>query len=45
MVVAVIYNEGKIFVMQRGSGEFKDGWEFLGRKIVEGETPQVVNLL
>ena len=29
-----------IFATQRGYGEFKDGWEFPGGKIQEGETPQ-----
>ena len=40
VVAAVIYSEGKIFATQRGYGEFKDGWEFPGGKIEEGETPQ-----
>ncbi len=40
VVAAVIYHEGKIFATQRGYGEFKDGWEFPGGKIEEGETPQ-----
>lgn len=31
----------KIFATQRGYGEFKDGWEFPGGKIEEGETPQM----
>lgn len=30
----------KIFATQRGYGEFKDGWEFPGGKIEDGETPQ-----
>ena len=30
----------KIFATQRGYGEFKDGWEFPGGKIEEGETPK-----
>ena len=30
----------KIFATQRGYGEFKDGWEFPGGKIEEGETPE-----
>lgn len=29
-----------IFATQRGYGEFKDGWEFPGGKIEEGETPR-----
>ncbi len=36
---AVIVKDGKIFVSQRGYGEFKDGWEFPGGKIKPGETP------
>ncbi|MBP5554373.1 MAG: (deoxy)nucleoside triphosphate pyrophosphohydrolase [Lachnospiraceae bacterium] len=32
--------ESIIFATQRGYGEFKDGWEFPGGKIQEGETPQ-----
>ncbi len=30
----------KIFATQRGYGEYKDGWEFPGGKIEEGETPK-----
>ena len=29
-----------IFATQRGYGDYKDGWEFPGGKIEEGETPQ-----
>lgn len=29
-----------IFATQRGYGEFKDGWEFPGGKIEDGESPQ-----
>lgn len=32
--------DNKIFVTQRGYGEFKDWWEFPGGKIEEGETPE-----
>ena len=35
---AIIMKDNKIFVTQRGYGEFKDWWEFPGRKIEEGET-------
>ena len=40
VVAAIIVQEGRIFATQRGYGEFKDGWEFPGGKIEEGETPQ-----
>lgn len=40
VVAAVIRDGDKIFATQRGYGEFKDGWEFPGGKIEEGETPQ-----
>lgn len=39
VVAAIIQHENKIFATQRGYGEFKDGWEFPGGKIEEGETP------
>ncbi|MBQ9309779.1 MAG: (deoxy)nucleoside triphosphate pyrophosphohydrolase [Bacteroidales bacterium] len=40
-VVAAIIREGdKIFATQRGYGEFKDWWEFLGGKMEPGETPE-----
>ena len=29
-----------VFATQRGYGEFKDGWEFPGGKIEEGELPE-----
>lgn len=40
VVAAVIKDNGKIFATQRGYGDYKDGWEFPGGKIEEGETPQ-----
>ena len=40
VVAAVIKDENKVFATQRGYGEYKDGWEFPGGKIEEGETPQ-----
>lgn len=39
VVAAIIRNHDRIFATQRGYGEFKDGWEFPGGKIEEGETP------
>ena len=40
VVATIIIHDGKVFATQRGYGEFKDGWEFPGGKIEEGETPQ-----
>lgn len=40
VVAAIIMDGEKVFATQRGYGEFKDGWEFPGGKIEEGETPQ-----
>ena len=40
VVAAVIRKDNIIFATQRGYGEFKDGWEFPGGKIEEGETPE-----
>ena len=41
-VIKAVNKNGEdiIFATQRGYGEFKDGWEFPGVKIEEGETPQ-----
>ena len=40
VVAAVIKHDNKIFATQRGYGEFKDGWEFPGGKMEQGETPE-----
>ena len=40
VAAAVITHDHQIFATQRGYGEFKDGWEFPGGKIEQGETPQ-----
>lgn len=39
VVAAIIQSNHKIFATQRGYGEFKDGWEFPGGKIEQGERP------
>lgn len=40
VVAAIIHDdEGRIFVTQRGYGDFKDYWEFPGGKMEEGEKP------
>jgi len=41
VVAAMIRDEqGRYFATQRGYGEMKDGWEFPGGKMEEGETPE-----
>ena len=40
VAAAIIIHDNQIFATQRGYGEFKDGWEFPGGRIEEGETPQ-----
>ncbi len=40
VVAGIIIEDGKAFATQRGYGEFKDGWEFPGGKIEQGETPE-----
>lgn len=38
VVAAIILHEGRVFATQRGYGEFKDGWEFPGGKVEDGES-------
>ena len=40
VAAAIMIEQGKVFAKQRGYGEFKDGWEFPGGKIEEGEEPE-----
>lgn len=40
VVAAVIFKDDKVFATQRGYGEFKDGWEFPGGKVEQGESPE-----
>lgn len=40
VVAAIIVKDNKIFVTQRGYGDFKGGWEFPGGKIEKNETPE-----
>lgn len=40
VVAAIILHEGRAFATQRGYGEFKDGWEFPGGKVEDGESLQ-----
>ena len=41
VVAAIIRDEeGCVFATQRGSGEWKDWWEFPGGKMEAGETPE-----
>ena len=40
VVAAIILDKKKVFATQRGYGEFKDGWEFPGGKMEQGETPK-----
>ena len=40
VTAALIRDGNRILATQRGYGEFKDGWEFPGGKIEEGETPE-----
>ncbi len=38
VVAAIIAENGRIFATQRGSGDFKDMWEFPGGKMEPGES-------
>ena len=40
VVAAIIIDHGRVFATQRGYGEFKDGWEFPGGKIEQGEAAE-----
>lgn len=40
VVAAIIRDGNMIFATQRGYGDYKDGWEFPGGKIEQGETAQ-----
>ena len=40
VAAAIILKDNRIFVTQRGYGEWKDWWEFPGGKIESGETPE-----
>lgn len=41
VVAAIIHDETeRIFATQRGYGDFKDGWEFPGGKMEQGESPE-----
>ena len=40
VVAAVIRDGNRIFATQRGYGAFRDGWEFPGGKVREGEAPE-----
>lgn len=40
VVATIIIKDNKIFATQRGYGEFKDGWEFPGGKVEQGEAPE-----
>ena len=40
VAAAVIRKDSLIYAVQRGYGEYKDGWEFPGGKIEQGETAE-----
>lgn len=40
VAAAILIDDDRVFATQRGYGPMKDGWEFPGGKIEEGETPE-----
>ena len=41
VVAAIIHDDqDRVFATQRGYGDMKDGWEFPGGKMEQGETPE-----
>lgn len=40
VVCAIIERDGRVLATQRGYGDYRDGWEFPGGKIEQGETPE-----
>ena len=40
VVAAIIKKNNKVFITQRGHGEYKGKWEFPGGKVEVGETPE-----
>ena len=40
VAAAIIAHDGKVLAAQRGAGAMKDGWEFPGGKVEEGESPE-----
>ena len=40
VVSAIIKKNNKVFITQRGHGDFKGKWEFPGGKVEVGETPE-----
>lgn len=40
VVAAAIIHDGKVLAAQRGYGDYKDGWEFPGGKVEQGESLQ-----
>lgn len=40
VAAAIIASEGRILAAQRAEGDLRDGWEFPGGKVEEGESPE-----